>query len=430
MTHLARVGKLSQPRKLRRVGRDDMSKWTGSFGGWTLGLFCGAVIALLAGLYLTNVFVPLQDDDVVTTALEAEPEAAPESQAPAAETAPETTAPEAETSETETVTEEPPAAALPLPPTVSTFRLEADGQMLVAGRAEPGWETSIRLDETVLSTFLPDGNGEFVEFVTVEPSPDVRVLSLAMRSPDGDDVLFSQGDIIITPVKAPKALALLTEPESTETEAQGATDADTGAESETASLAGAEETGTTEEVSQNSAVLVSDDDGVRVLQPAQPQDTSPEVMSAVALDAITYSTEGDVQLSGRGAGEGFVRVYIDNAPIITSQIEEDGSWRSDLPEVDTGVYTLRIDEVDAEGNVTSRVETPFKREDEAVLAEAAEEQSQLVQAVTVQPGYTLWGISRDNYGDGMLFVRIFEANRDRIRDPNLIFPGQVFNIPE
>ena len=411
-----------------------MSKWTGSFRGWTLGLFCGAVIALLAGLYLTNVFVPLRDDDVVTTALEAEPEAAQEDEAPAAESAPETTAPDADSAEAETVTEEPTATALPLPPTVSTFRLEADGQMLVAGRAEPGWETSIRLDETVLSTFLPDGNGEFVEFVTVEPSPDVRVLSLAMRSPDGDDVLFSQGDIIITPVKAPEALALLTEPESTETGAQGATDPDTGAETETASLAATEEEepteDPTEEVSQNSAVLISDDDGVRVLQPAQPQDTSPEVMSAVALDAITYSTEGDVQLSGRGAGEGFVRVYIDNAPIITSQIEEDGSWRSELPEVDTGVYTLRIDEVDAEGNVTSRVETPFKREDEAVLAEAAEEQSQLVQAVTVQPGYTLWGISRDNYGDGMLFVRIFEANRDRIRDPNLIFPGQVFTIPE
>ncbi|MEO1749535.1 MAG: LysM peptidoglycan-binding domain-containing protein, partial [Pseudomonadota bacterium] len=95
----------------------------------------------------------------------------------------------------------------------------------------------------------------------------------------------------------------------------------------------------------------------------------------------------------------------------------------------TGVYTLRIDQVASDGTVTSRVETPFKREDEAVLASAARD-GLPIQEVTVQPGNTLWGISRERYGEGMLFVRIFEANRDRIRDPDLIYPGQVFNFPE
>jgi nucleoid-associated protein YgaU len=50
--------------------------------------------------------------------------------------------------------------------------------------------------------------------------------------------------------------------------------------------------------------------------------------------------------------------------------------------------------------------------------------------VTVQTGDTLWAISRERYGDGVLFVRVFEANRDSIRDPNLIYPGQVFSLPE
>ena len=173
---------------------------------------------------------------------------------------------------------------------------------------------------------------------------------------------------------------------------------------------------------------MSDADGVRVIQPA-PGDASPEVMSIGALDAIRYSDSGKVELSGRGTSDGFVRVYLDNKPVTTSRIEADGSWGTDLPEVDTGVYTLRIDEVDAEGNVTSRVETPFKREDETLLAEATQA-GKLVQAVTVQPGYTLWGISRRNYGEGIEYVRIFEANRDRIRDPDLIYPGQVFSIPD
>jgi len=53
-----------------------------------------------------------------------------------------------------------------------------------------------------------------------------------------------------------------------------------------------------------------------------------------------------------------------------------------------------------------------------------------VRAVTVQPGSTLWAISRRNYGEGIMYVRIYEANRDRIRDPDLIYPGQVFTVPE
>ncbi|MEQ8876984.1 MAG: LysM peptidoglycan-binding domain-containing protein [Phycisphaerales bacterium] len=175
------------------------------------------------------------------------------------------------------------------------------------------------------------------------------------------------------------------------------------------------------------AVLRSDATGVSVIQPPSPDDTAPEVMSTVALDAITYNDAGEVELAGRAQGDGFVRVYLDNTPITTSRISEDGNWRSELPEVDTGVYTLRIDEVDEDGTVLSRVETPFKREDQELLG--TRDTNRKIQAITVQPGNTLWAISRDKYGEGVLYVRIFQANRDRIRDPDLIYPGQVFTVP-
>lgn len=50
--------------------------------------------------------------------------------------------------------------------------------------------------------------------------------------------------------------------------------------------------------------------------------------------------------------------------------------------------------------------------------------------VTVQPGFTLWEIARERFGDGILYVQVYEANKDRIRDPDLIYPGQVFAVPE
>ena len=50
--------------------------------------------------------------------------------------------------------------------------------------------------------------------------------------------------------------------------------------------------------------------------------------------------------------------------------------------------------------------------------------------VTVQPGFTLWGIAQERYGDGVLYVQVFEANKDKIKDPDLIYPGQVFSVPE
>jgi nucleoid-associated protein YgaU len=50
-------------------------------------------------------------------------------------------------------------------------------------------------------------------------------------------------------------------------------------------------------------------------------------------------------------------------------------------------------------------------------------------AVTVTRGDSLWAIAQQAYGDGALWPLIYAANRDRIANPNLIFPGQVFRLP-
>ncbi len=170
-------------------------------------------------------------------------------------------------------------------------------------------------------------------------------------------------------------------------------------------------------------VLVSDAEGVRVLAPPP----TPDAQTDVSLDVIAYDTEGEVVLSGRGSGA--VRLYVDNQPVQVAQVDEAGDWSTDLPNVDPGVYTLRVDQVDAEGAVTSRIETPFLIEEPEVI-QALPEPEAGVNVHTVQTGNTLWGIARDEYGEGVLYVQVYEANRDVIRNPDLIFPGQVFTLPE
>lgn len=182
------------------------------------------------------------------------------------------------------------------------------------------------------------------------------------------------------------------------------------------------------------AVLRADENGVQVVQPAIPAD--PALSQEIALDSISYNGSGGVELSGRSRPGSRVRVYVDNAPIVELDASGDGRWSGRLEGVEPGIYTLRLDEIErASGGVVSRLETPFKREAPEALQQpdpdaAPDQPAPLVRAVTVQKGDTLWAISQQKYGSGFLYVRLFEANKNAIRNPDLIYPGQVFTIPE
>ena len=154
-------------------------------------------------------------------------------------------------------------------------------------------------------------------------------------------------------------------------------------------------------------------------------------MTNVAIDTISYSDQGDVELAGRAqTNTTSVRVYLNNDSVVSLPVDEEGRWRGELPDVDEGIYTLRVDEVSSGGNITSRVETPFKREDTDALAAASAAQDGPLKAITVQKGATLWAIARERYGDGELYVRVLEANAALIRNPDLIYPGQIFDLPD
>ena len=186
-----------------------------------------------------------------------------------------------------------------------------------------------------------------------------------------------------------------------------------------------------EQPAASPVVIIADSSGARVLQSPTAPELAPEVQATVAIDSISYSDLGEVQVAGTSPSGDFVRIYLDNELSSTARIAQSGLWELKLPDVAPGVYTLRVDQVSDAGEVVSRVETPFKREPSEKLVEATQEiDIKKVLAVTVQPGMTLWAISKENYGDGRLYVQVFEANKDRIRNPDLIYPGQVFTVPE
>jgi len=171
-------------------------------------------------------------------------------------------------------------------------------------------------------------------------------------------------------------------------------------------------------------VLLADGDGIRVIQTGD----AAGAQRRISLDTIAYDTEGDVQLAGRGSAEADVRFYLDNQPIQVARIDLTGSWRTRLPQVDPGTYTLRLDELTPAGLVQSRIETPFLREEPETVAAVTAQGGENV--ITVQWGNTLWGIAQQQLGEGVAYVQIFEANRDQIRNPDLIYPGQIFTIPD
>ena len=83
---------------------------------------------------------------------------------------------------------------------------------------------------------------------------------------------------------------------------------------------------------------------------------------------------------------------------------------------------MRVDQVGADGKTIARIELPFLR---------ATPVGDLPDGTVafVQPGNSLWRLARQTYGSGLRYTEIYEANKDQIRDPDLIYPGQVFVLP-
>lgn len=84
------------------------------------------------------------------------------------------------------------------------------------------------------------------------------------------------------------------------------------------------------------------------------------------------------------------------------------------------------------GTKTITVEQPAAKEEKATVSVTKERDASTAptaKTYTVKKGDTLWAIAAKYYGSGAQYNKIYNANTDKISNPNLIYPGQVFTIP-
>ncbi len=299
----------------------------------------------------------------------------------------------------------------PRPPTFDIVRISTDGSAVFAGRA-PGNALVRLLDEGAeRARTSANARGEW-SLVLLDPlPPGERALLLIAVLEDGSELRAESELVVLVPDRPRPAAPAVT----------AAARDDGGKDTTTAPDDGAAKK---PEEAVAVVVPVSPSKPVKVLQGPGSGEAG-----GLALVSVRYDADRQPVLAGRAGSGHTVRAYLDNGFVGENRADGDGNWQIALPgTVPAGDYRLRLDEVTPEGKVVARRELPFTRVAPAQIRDAGLQPDQAT-SVVVQPGNSLWRIARRVYGEGLRYVEIYRDNADKIRDPDLIYPGQIFTLP-
>nr|WP_254870098.1 Ig-like domain-containing protein [Thalassospira sp. HF15] len=331
---------------------------------------------------------------------------------------------------TETTPNEPesePDTAAPeiTNPSFDVVRIGPDGNAVIAGRAEPNSTVRIREGEEVIGEATADERGEWVVLPNKPLASGDRELSLEAEDATGNVAKAEDKVVVLIPEEeAPAQAAETATADASATTESAATEADNAA---------IEPNEPAEKKQPIIALKVpaEGDGAATVMQGPAPEaapaqddgETQDASLPRLSIDIVDYDTEGRVAMSGKADLDHTVRVYLDNKHVGTAPADENGNWALTIGEpIEPGNYTLRADQLDSSGTVTARVEIPFERARPDQILEPG-------SRYVVQPGNSLWRIARSTYGEGLKYWVIYHQNRNQIRDPDLIYPGQIFALP-
>ena len=284
-----------------------------------------------------------------------------------------------------------PQPSAPVSPSFDVVKVGPSGTAVIAGRAEPGSKVTVRDGDKVIGEVTADRRGEWVLVPDRPIGPGDRLLSLEASGPK-DGATVKSDETVALSISPPKP----------------------GGKEETA-LA---------------VVLPRDGNGApRVLQrpdnslPSSQSTPSTDKPLALSMDTLEYDDQGRAVLSGRATPGATVQIYAGNQPLATATADAAGQWSATSTRaVGPGHVELRLDQLGKDARVAQRIVVP--------LAQAAAAEPTPGQIYTVQPGNNLWQISRGAYGVGTRYLIIYSANLSQIRDPERIYPGQVFRVPK
>lgn len=279
-------------------------------------------------------------------------------------------------------------------PAFDVARVEPSGEAVIAGRAAPGAKVELLRNGIVHGRAVADSSGQFAMVPPPLP-PGSSELMLRTEPPSGGAWQMSRESVVVAVegnLKEQPVVALV---------APG-----------------------------SPSVILS-----------KPEGPAAAASDRVVVDAVETGRGGRLYVSGRSSPRASIRLYIDDSYLGATTANAGG--RFSFATVRSrgaagGTYRVRLDEVEVTtGAVRARAEVAFTPPPQAEAAADGAAQGALQGSTqgamqgsrVVSQGDTLWRISRLAYGDGMRYTVIYDANHGQIRNPDRIYPGQVFVIP-
>ena len=145
-----------------------------------------------------------------------------------------------------------------------------------------------------------------------------------------------------------------------------------------------------------------------------------EQVKGLALDSVEHFDNNKLRLKGRSIPDYEIQIFLSQKLIGKSLVNSNGMWEFSINKIEFNSVDLEI-RSSYENNILS-----LKTK---ILNGNIDQKLFFEKKIIVEDGNSLWRIARKTLGGGILYAEIYKNNKKIIDDPNLIFPGQVFKIP-